>query len=70
MESVDNWVLTVVRDIEKLSDAQVDCIEVCCRQNSGLGQAVHGRHGRHVRIGIFEDDPANDHYHCDLRTKE
>ena len=59
-----------MRDIEKLSDAQVDCIEACCQRHNGIGAAVQGRHGRCVRIGIFQDDPANDCYHCDVSTRE
>ena len=59
-----------MRDIENLSSSPVDYIEVCCQRNSGIGVAVQARHGRHVRIGIFEDNPAEDQYHCDLSTKE
>ena len=69
-EQAENWTLSVLRDIEKLSSSPVDCIEVCCQSNSGIGTAVQARHGRHVRIGIFEDNPAEDRYHCDLSTKE
>ena len=69
-EQAQNWVLSVTRDIEKLSNAQVDCIEVCCQRHSGIGAAVQARHGRCVRIGIFQDDPENDCYHCDISTRE